>query len=250
MYCYGTSPQHECIKESHGKDKTRDPGRLQSTDETIPGRNDRKGLYLHHSFLSKKHRAELKRLGDEYRLTRAEASEHIFQTYLRSDDKYVTQTHNINTNQQSEIRAAIEALEARVKALEEMQTGKPEEQGQGQEISRSGVMPEIEDNDSVDLRPVNTTQETQTEIPVPVPEPKTESGSNLPDILEGIDPDNISIEGRNRLVLNLQEAYPGKKEAQSRVDILNTAGILFNGEPWTTKQFSDQRSMAKKRVKK
>ena len=45
-------------------------------------------------FLSQEHRAELKRLGNEYRLTRAEAAEHIFQTYLQSDNKGTTQTYN------------------------------------------------------------------------------------------------------------------------------------------------------------
>ena len=76
------------------------------------------------------------------------------------------------------------------------------------------------------------------------------TGKSISDILDGIDPDNLTIEDRDRIVLKLQEVYPGKKQAQARVDILNNAGILFNGEPWTTKQFSDQRSMAKKRAKK
>jgi len=72
-------------------------------------------------FLSQEHRAELKRLGDEHRLTRAEAAEHIFKAYLESDNTGVTQAYNINTVQVSEIHAAIEALDARVKALESNQ---------------------------------------------------------------------------------------------------------------------------------
>nr|WP_320193592.1 hypothetical protein [uncultured Desulfobacter sp.] len=72
-------------------------------------------------FLSQEHRAELKRLGDEHRLTRAEAAEHIFQAYLQSDNKDVTQAYNINTDQISEIHAAIEDLGTRLKALESKQ---------------------------------------------------------------------------------------------------------------------------------
>lgn len=100
-------------------------------------------------FLSQEHRAELKRLGDEYRLTRAEAAEHIFQVYLQSDNKNVTQTQNINTEQKAETRATIEALEARIKALENQaeKTDKPEPTD----------------------KPI---QEIQTEIPGPIPDKK------------------------------------------------------------------------------
>ena len=70
-------------------------------------------------FLSQEHRAELKRLGEEHRLTRAEAAEHIFKVYLKSENKDITETHNINTENQTETIATIEDLKARLKALEE-----------------------------------------------------------------------------------------------------------------------------------
>lgn len=70
-------------------------------------------------FLSKEHRAELKRLGDEHRLTRAEAAEHIFNIYLQSDNKNITRTDNTNIGQQAKILASIVSMQARLKALEE-----------------------------------------------------------------------------------------------------------------------------------
>ena len=131
-------------------------------------------------FLSKEHRAELKRLGDEYRLTRAEAAEHIFQAYLQSDNKDVTQTHNINTGQLAENLATIKALDARLKALEEKaRIEKIEAQvpikekiewGDGQTmlvLGKNKTKPEVKPPALV--KPVKPIQETQTEIPGPEP---------------------------------------------------------------------------------
>jgi len=84
-------------------------------------------------FLSHEHRAELKHLGDEHKLTRAESAEHIFQVYQQSENKEITQSNNTNTIDQTETIARLEFLEARLKALEN-QAGKTED------------MPETEDN--------------------------------------------------------------------------------------------------------
>ncbi|WP_020586768.1 hypothetical protein [Desulfobacter curvatus] len=100
-------------------------------------------------FLSQEHRAELKRLGDEYRLTRAEAAEHIFKIYLGSDNKYATQTHNTNINQQAETRTTIEALEARLKALEERDSKRAETiEEPTPAVEPPGAMPDRSDKDA------------------------------------------------------------------------------------------------------
>lgn len=95
-------------------------------------------------FLSESHRAELKRLGDEHRLTRAEAAEHIFQIYLQSENKDATQTHNTNIESLSKTRATIEALEARLKALEEKDS-KPAEIIEDQETPSLAIDPVLEE---------------------------------------------------------------------------------------------------------
>jgi len=174
-------------------------------------------------FLSQEHRAELKRLGDEYRLTRAEAAELIFKAYLESDNTDVTQTYNINKDQVSAIHAAIEDLDARLKVLESNQ---------------------VEPDNKHATQTDNTNMESQPEKSHEQ-EPETQT-----DILEGIDPENVTVEDRDRLVLKLYEQFPEKKQAKDRIKVLNDAGILFNGEPWTTKQYSDQLNLARKRVKK
>jgi len=229
-------------------------------------------------FLSQEHRAELKRLGDEYRLTRAEAAEHIFKAYLESDNKDVSQAYNINTDQVSEIHAAIAALEARVKILEERGLNQPEEKkGQEQDIEppvdifetvdndgdvlelELELVDESEDMDSLVLEPddsedkdVTHTDNTNAEQKVKPPgamqdHPAEKSISNL---LDSINPENITREDRDRLVLKLYEQFPGKTQAKDRIRALNDAGILLNGEPWTTKQYSDQLNLARKRAKK
>lgn len=93
-------------------------------------------------FLSQEHRAELKRLGNEYRLTRAEAAEHIFQTYLQSDNKGTTQTYNANIEALSQTSAALEALEARLKALEERDS-KPAEIIDDQETPTRAMVKQV-----------------------------------------------------------------------------------------------------------
>lgn len=174
-------------------------------------------------FLSKEHRAELKRLGDEYRLTRAEAAEHIFKAYLGSDNKDVTQAYNINTDQISEIQAAIEALDIRLTALEKKDS-----------------------NQADDIK----AQEPEETTPPAIEYPDQPTSKSIPDILEGIAPENITREERDQLVLKLYEEYPDKAQAKDRIRVLNDAGILLNGEPWTTKQYSDQLNLARRRVKK
>lgn len=69
-------------------------------------------------FLFKEHREEVKRLAEAHRI-RAEAAEHIFQIYLRYDNKHITQTHNTNTGIQTKTLATIESLKTRLKAMEE-----------------------------------------------------------------------------------------------------------------------------------
>jgi len=216
-------------------------------------------------FLSQEHRAELKRLGEEHRLTRAEAAEHIFKVYLESNNKAVTQTHNINISQQAETIAIIEAFEARLKALEEKDLKQAE--------TRKAPTPAVEDihlqND------IDDKNETQTETPTtqdieptakqiresqaemfdtgqePV-KPKPEKDMELPDYLIDVNPD-MPIEERHRIILRLAEDFPGRGKGipQKRIDMLNAAGILLNGKPWKkTKQFADQLSIARRWVKK
>jgi hypothetical protein len=226
--------------------------------------------------LSKEHRAELKRLGDEHRLTRAEAAEHIFKAYLESEHTDVTQTDNTNTVDQTQ---TLISLEARIKALEN-QVEIIEDQIPG--INQPDDMPKTEDNDGAvleleieldnsegaDSHPVvidglilepddledkditqtnNTNTEQEVEPPGAIPDQLT--GESIPDILDGIDPENITVPDRDRIVLKLYEQFPGKTQAKDRIKVLNDAGILFNGEPWTTKQYSDQLNLARRRQK-
>ncbi|MBF0258669.1 MAG: hypothetical protein HQK62_07510 [Desulfamplus sp.] len=60
---------------------------------------------------------------------------------------------------------------------------------------------------------------------------------------------NLSIDDRDRIVLKLHALYPKQKHAQLRIDFLHENGVLFNGNPWTKKQFSDQLSRARERMK-
>ena len=75
-----------------------------------------KGFISTTIFLSNEHRAELKRLGDEEGLSRADAAEYIFNIYLKSDDK--TTTNTPDTSQSSEMTAVIHSLEKKIQALE------------------------------------------------------------------------------------------------------------------------------------
>jgi hypothetical protein len=238
-------------------------------------------------FLSQEHRAELKRLGDEHRLTRAEAAEHIFKVYLESDNKTVTQTNNINTNQQAETIVIIEAFEARLKALEEKAKNKAEKiGGQEQNIEPPVDIFETVDNDGavleleieLDESEDMGSQTDESEIVIdglilePEPEPtekqisetqaemfdtiqelvksKPDQNMELPDYLIGVNPE-MTVEERHKIILRLAEDFSDRKNAQIRIDLLNTAGILLGGKPWrTTKQFADQLSIARRWVKK
>ncbi|WP_300462740.1 hypothetical protein [Desulfobacula sp.] len=82
------------------------------------------------------------------------------------------------------------------------------------------------------------------------------NSENKPDFLDTIkekllsgDPGEISIEDRDRIIFHLYEEFPEKTQAQERIDLLNGADILFNGKPWTKKQFSDQLNLARRRKK-
>jgi len=65
-----------------------------------------------------------------------------------------------------------------------------------------------------------------------------------------VDP-NMSIEERHKIILRLTEDFPGRKNAQTRIDLLNAAKILLGGKPWgKTKQFADQLSISRRWAKK
>ena len=70
-------------------------------------------------FLSQQHRDELKRLGDEERLTRAEAAEHIFNIYLQYNNKTIIRTTQEHRNHTTESASVIDSLEQKIKQLEE-----------------------------------------------------------------------------------------------------------------------------------
>ncbi len=65
----------------------------------------------------------------------------------------------------------------------------------------------------------------------------------------GIDKENIPMMDRDRIIFQIHDLYPGRKFAQKRVDILNEAGILFNGREWVKKDFSDQLVRGRERMK-
>jgi len=51
--------------------------------------------------------------------------------------------------------------------------------------------------------------------------------------------------------LRLTEDFPGRKSAQTRIDLLNAAKILLGRKPWgKTKQFADQLSISRRWAKK
>ncbi|MDX9963960.1 hypothetical protein [Desulfobacter postgatei] len=173
-------------------------------------------------FLSQEHREELKRLGEVHRLTRAEAAEHIFQIY----NKNITQTHNTNTDQQTESSAIIESLEARLKSLEE--------RGSNQAEVIEEPAPAIESQPDQGKEKFKQAEHQDIE---------------LPDYLIDVNP-NMPIEERDKIILQLKEDFPSRSKAiaQKRIDMLNAAGILLNGKPWArTKQFSDQLNFARRR---
>lgn len=194
-------------------------------------------------FLSQEHRAELRRLGDEHRLTRAEAAEHIFKIYLESDNKNITHTHNTNTIQRAEILYTLASLEAKIKALEERDSKQVKIIEDPAPAIES--KPETPDKGQKSAKPI---RETQIEIPGPKPDQNME----LPDYLVDVNPD-MPIEERHKIILRLSENFPGRAKGipQKRIDMLNAAGILLNGKSWkTTKQFADQLSIARRWAKK
>lgn len=200
-------------------------------------------------FLSGDHRAELKRLGDEHRLTRAEAAEHIFKAYLQSlentgdhSDKNITQTHNTNTDQMAETHAIIESLEHRIEALEK----KAENQAENNHTpcTVNPLAGDLGNGQAIDLQaPVE---------PDPLCETIGETKATLPDWLKDIGTKNMPIEQRDKIVLRLKDEFPERSKAiaQKRIDILNAAGVTLRGQAWTrTKQFTDQLNQARRRQK-
>jgi len=97
---------------------------------------------------------------------------------------------------------------------------------------------------------INTYVKTDVSINEPESKSKLPTVSNLPDLLDGIDTDNLTREDRDQLVLKLYEQFPGKAQAKDRIKVLNDAGILLSGEPWTVKRYSDQLTCARRRAKK
>jgi len=237
-----------------------------------------KGFFSTTIFLSKEHRAELKRLGEEHRLTRAEAAEHIFQVYLQSDNnnnKTITRIDNTSMDYQTETLAILEDLKDRLKALEEKdlkQAGVIKDPVSAVE-QPGAVLSNLYDKDATQthstnieaqVKPPVTPDITPTDKPIsetqaemfdagqePV-KPKPKKNTQLSDYLIGVNPD-MPIEERHKIILRLAEDFPGRGKGipQKRIDMLNAAGILLNGKPWkTTKQFGDQLSIARRWAKK
>lgn len=67
--------------------------------------------------------------------------------------------------------------------------------------------------------------------------------------LSRYDLNNLTIANRDRITLQLHEAYPDRTHSQMRIDFLNENGILLNGNPWTKKQLTDQLCRARERQK-
>ena len=164
-------------------------------------------------FLSQEHRAELKRLGNEHRLTRAEAAEHIFKIYLESENKDITQTHNANTDKQTETLAIIESMQARIEALEK-QAGKTEDQTPG--INQSDDMPETEDNDDIVLE-LAIEQDDSEDINSQTDESETVIEQPL-DIPGAIVYDGLVLEPDDSEELNQSEDQAPVIESESAVD--------------------------------
>ena len=206
-----------------------------------------KGFISTTIFLSNEHRTELKRLGQEHRLTRAEAAEHIFKTYLDSDpvNKDITRTHNTNTESQAETRTTIEVLEARIHALEKKGSNQAEK-------TEASVLNKMHDlnlpvkkvigcGDGMHLVVIGKNKTR----------PEVEPDQGLPDYLIDVDP-NMPIGERDKIVLRLREDFPkGKGITKKIIEMLNDAGILLEDKPWeTTKQFTDQLACIRRRAKK
>jgi len=133
-----------------------------------------KGFFSTTIFLSQEHRDELKRLGEEHRLTRAEAAEHIFKVYLESENKDITQTHNTSMDNQTETIAIIEDMKDRLRVLEE----KWSKQAEGIEGSVSvvkGVHLQNEVDNKDKTQTDNTNDEYQIEPPDAMPEAKVKN---------------------------------------------------------------------------
>lgn len=80
------------------------------------------------------------------------------------------------------------------------------------------------------------------------PKPHKEALQKLD--LSGYDLQNLSIDDRDQIIFKVYELYPERQQAQLRVDLLNQNEILFNGNPWTKKQFTDQLSRARERMRR
>lgn len=112
--------------------------------------------------------------------------------------------------------------------------------------------PEPKSADSADSPdPVETSEPAPEKKTAPVEDqPESANPADVQAIIEGIDPENLTIKDRDRLIFRLYETYPGQTQAKDRIKVLNDAGILLNGEPWTTKRFADQLTLARRRAKK
>ena len=55
--------------------------------------------------------------------------------------------------------------------------------------------------------------------------------------LSEIDKMNLSIEDWDQIIFQIHDLYPGRKSVQKRINIVNDAGVLFNGRQWLKKNF-------------
>jgi len=188
-------------------------------------------------YLSEQFRNELERLSTEKGLNRQDAMDHIFEIYHQNTTNYVT-NNATKTNHKS--------VETPVKT--------------GSEAKHQTKQAKIT-TQSIHSRQSRPVKEVQLEIPAPMPDKSDKKSSvqkpvkpkqdiDLPDYLIDVDP-NMPIEERHKIIRRLAEDFPGRKNAQTRIDLLNAAGILLGGKPWEkTKQFADQLSIARRWVKK
>ncbi len=60
----------------------------------------------------------------------------------------------------------------------------------------------------------------------------------------------LDLETKDQILIQLAKDLPGRENAQRRVDMLNAAGITCAGAAWTSKKFTDNLRFAKKRQDK
>ncbi len=119
--------------------------------------------------------------------------------------------------------------------------------------SKQGDITNVCSNDKTNptIKPKDT--EKQRQIPEPNPEPETDI--ELPDYLINVGPD-ITTEDQHKIILQMEKDFPTKGKgtrpnAKKRIELLNAAGVLVDGGPFTdTRQFANQGTRAKEWAKK